>query len=402
MILEFIVSLLVGIIVGTFTGLMPGIHINLVSAFLLSSLSLFSSIPLISLVVFIVSMSITHTLLDFLPSIYLGAPEDDTYLSILPGHKMLKQGKAHEAFVITLYGCLIGIPIVLIFTPVFILFLPAFFSLIKSAMPFILIFISLYLVLRDGNILIPLFVFILSGFLGYLTFNLPVKQPLMPLLSGLFGLSSLFISLKQKPKLSPQKPIPLREIKLPKTNFLKSLFAASLAAPLCSFLPGIGSGHAAVLGSEISNSKEDSKSFLFLLGAINIIVMSLSFVTAYSIQKGRTGSAAAVQEILKTITLNNLFIILLTIILSASIAFPLGIQLSKIFSKYIGKINYTYLTAGVIGIVILFNVLFSNWLGLIVLIASIFIGLFCILSGSRRINMMGALILPSIIYYLMN
>jgi len=98
-ILELILALFLGILAGTFTGLSPGIHINLVSTILVSSLPFLSFLPLISLVVFIVSMSITHTFIDFIPSIYFGAPEEDNFLSVLPGHKMLNQGKAHEAFV---------------------------------------------------------------------------------------------------------------------------------------------------------------------------------------------------------------------------------------------------------------------------------------------------------------
>jgi TctA family transporter len=43
----------------------------------------------------------------------------------------------------------------------------------------------------------------------------------------------------------------------------------------------------------------------------------------------------------------------------------------------------------------------SNWIGLIVLITGTAVGMFCILSNVRRIQMMGCLLLPSIIYYLM-
>ena len=404
MILEIILALAIGIACGTFTGLMPGIHINLIAAFLLSSLGYFSSIPLISLAIFIVAMSITHVFIDFIPSIYLGAPDDENFLSILQGHKMLKQGKAHEAFVFTLYGGLTAIPIILIFTPVFIWFLPGLFAIIKSIMPFLLIFISLYLILREENTLNAVIVFFLAGFLGYLTFNLPIKQPLMPLLSGLFGLSSLFISLKQKPKINKQKIISLKEIKLPKKDLIKSTLSAAISSPLCSFLPGIGSGHAAVLASEISNKNENKnpKSFLFMLGIINTVVMSLSFVTAYAIQKTRTGSAVAVRTLLKQISFNNLLIILAVIIVACIAAFFLGIYLSKLTSRFINKINYTYLTIIIITIILMFNMVFSNFFGFIVLLIASCLGLFTILSNSRRINMMGSLILPSIAYYLLN
>ena len=399
--LEIFIAIILGLLAGTLTGLAPGIHINLISSFLVGSIGLFAGVDTISLVVFIVSMSITHTFLDFIPSIYLGAPEEDSFLSVLPGHKMLKQGLAHEAFVLTLYGSITALPIILILTPVFVFGLPLVFSFLKTSIPFILIFASIYLVLREEKPLVALIVFLLSGFLGFFTFSLPVEQPLLPLLTGLFGLSSLLISLKQKPKIEKQVITRLKEIKLRKSEFIKTSFAAFVAAPLCSFLPGIGSGHAAVLGSEISNqSEQNPRSFLFLVGAINTIVMSLSFVTAYSIEKTRTGSAAAVQQLLEKISPSDLIVILITIMLTGVIVFFLGVYLSKLSSRYINKINYTKLTITIIIILFIFNMIFTNWVGLIVLLVGSAVGVYCILSSSRRINMMGSLIFPTILYYL--
>src|SRR3989344_2513274 len=181
--LEIFIAIILGLLAGTLTGLAPGIHINLISSFLVGSIGLFAGVDTISLVVFIVSMSITHTFLDFIPSIYLGAPEEDSFLSVLPGHKMLKQGLAHEAFVLTLYGSITALPIILILTPVFVFGLPLVFSFLKTSIPFILIFASIYLVLREEKPLVALIVFLLSGFLGFFTFSLPVEQPLLPLLT---------------------------------------------------------------------------------------------------------------------------------------------------------------------------------------------------------------------------
>jgi len=137
-----------------------------------------------------------------------------------------------------------------------------------------------------------------------------------------------------------------------------------------------------------------------MLGAINTIIMGLSYVTVYAIQKARTGTAAAVQSLLGIITSNNLTIILITIPISGLISFFLAINLSKFFSSHINKINYKWLTIAVTAIIIIINIIFSNWLGLLVLAAGTSLGFFAISSESRRINLMACLILPSIIYYL--
>ncbi|MEK6933534.1 MAG: tripartite tricarboxylate transporter permease [Nanoarchaeota archaeon] len=400
MILALIVALLLGMLSGTITGLAPGIHINLIAAILLASLSSFAGIPLIALAVFIVAMSITHTFLDFIPSVFIGAPEEDTFLSILPGHELLQEGHGYKAVVLTLYGSLFALLIILIFTPLFILFLPSLYKTIKFIIPFVLIFISFYLIFREDNFLLSLVVFLLAGFLGIAAFNLPIKEPLLPLLSGLFGISSLIISLKSSKNPKKQSLLPLKEIKLSKSEFKKASLAALISAPLCSFLPGISSGHAATIGSEII--PQERKGFLFLVGSINTVIMALSFITVYAIGKARSGTAAAIQDILHQISLQHLIIILGTIIISGILAFFLGINLAKFFALSLNKINYKKLTLGIIIILTIINLIFSSWLGFIVLITSTSLGIFCILSNSRRINLMGSLIIPTIVYYLMN
>ena len=403
MLIEIIAALIIGVLFGIFTGLFPGIHINLVAAGLLALIgsSFFAGIEPLVLVTFIVAMAMTHTFIDFIPSIFLGAPEEDTFLSVLPGHQLLKEGKGFEAVVLTLYGGIIALPIILLFSIVFVYLLPYVFDFVRIYIPYILIFISLFLIFREEEFLISLIIFIFAGFLGLLTFNLPVRGPLLPLLSGLFGLSGLVVSVKNKVKIPEQKFQKLKEIKLEKKSFWKTSFAAAVAAPLCSFLPGIGSGHAAVIGSEIIGKEgENNRNFLFLVGALNTIVMALSFVTAYAIGKTRTGASAAIQEILETISFSNLLIILLVVLISAVASFFVGLRLTKVFAKLVSKIDYSKISLIVIFILILVNLVLSNWIGLIVLATGAALGIFTILSGTRRINLMGCLLLPSIVFYL--
>jgi putative membrane protein len=186
---------------------------------------------------------------------------------------------------------------------------------------------------------------------------------------------------------------------LTKKEFFKSLAAVLISSPFCSFLPGIGSGHAATIGSEII--PQNTKGFLFLVGATNTIIMGLSFITVYAIGKARSGSAAAIEQILGTITKQNLIILLATMLVAGILATILGVYLAKICAKHISKIKYTYLTFFTIAILLIFNIVFTNWLGIFILIISTSLGIFAISSESRRINLMGALIIPAILYYLL-
>lgn len=393
-----ILALLIGILVGTITGLFPGIHINLIASALTSSLALFSSFPPIVLVIFIISISITHTFLDFIPSILLGAPNEENFLSVLPGHKLLNEGKGYEAIILTLQGSLIAIPLLLILTPLLLLSLPSISELIKPIIPFLLILLSIYMIFREENFIASLTIFILAGFLGYLTLNLPVKEPLLPLLSGLFGASSILLSLNNKISLPKQEIKKIKNIFLTKKEIIKSSIAASLTAPLVAFLPVFGSGQAATISSEFSETPP--KSFLFLIGIINTLAMSFSFIALYSINKTRTGSAVAVKEILNKITFNHLLTIIIAIVISGIISFFWGIFLSKLAVKYINKLSYFALSLTTLIIILLVNLIITNYLGIIILITSTSLGIFCILSNSKRINLMGCLLIPTILFYL--
>ena len=136
MILYILLALLIGVLAGTLTGLSPGIHINLVAIFLLSSsLLLLKFVSPIVLVVFIVAMSMTHTFIDFIPSIFLGAPDEDSSLSVLPGHEMLISGRGYEAVILTLYGSVLGLIGIFFLSLLFIIFLPKIYPYFVRIMP---------------------------------------------------------------------------------------------------------------------------------------------------------------------------------------------------------------------------------------------------------------------------
>ena len=401
MLLEIVLAVVIGVIAGIFTGLFPGIHINLVAAGLLALISegYFSSLEIV-LAVFVVAMAVAHTFIDFIPSVYLGAPEEDSFLAVLPGHQMLREGRGHEAVVMTLLGGLAALPLIFFFTLVFVNFLPLVFEYVQALIPLILIFASLYLVFREEEFVISLIVFLMAGFLGLFVFNLPVKEPLLPLLTGLFGISGLVVSLRSNISIPKQEIIKLREIKWNRKRILKSTFAAAIAAPLSSFLPGMGAGHAAVMGSELMGDANDKRSFLFLVGAIGTIVMALSFVSVYAIDKARTGAAVAVDKILGGISPGDLILLMAVVLVSGILAFVAGVNLSKVFSKFVGKVDYRKLSFFILILLIVVNFVLTNFLGMIVLITGSALGVFCVMSGARRINLMGVLMIPTIVFYL--
>lgn len=392
MLIEILISTLIGVFAGTITGLLPGIHINLVGTILVGlSATLFSMVNPIYLISFIASMAITHTFIDFIPSIFLGCPDTETQLSVLPGHELLKEGKGYEAVMLTAVGAIFAIFIlILISFPSAFLF-SKIYGLIHSAMFWILLAVSFLLVFSEKRKFVALFVFLISGILGLCVLNSEVKEPLLPLLTGLFGSSMLIMSIKNKIQ------IPKQETSFQKHKMFKPLIGAIIASPLCGFLPGLGSGQAAVLGNSISRT--DRKGFLILIGATNILVMGLSFVSLYAISKTRTGAAAAVQEIMGILSWKILAVILAVILISGAISFFLTKILTKFFSKRINKINYGFLSVATLIFLVIIVFIFSGFWGLLVLIASTLTGIYCNSLNVKKTHMMGCLLIPTILFY---
>jgi putative membrane protein len=392
-----------GVITGVLTGLIPGIHINLISIILLSFSAYLLNItsPLI-LIIFITSMAITHTFIDYIPSIFLGAPDEDSFLSILPGHKLLLEGKAYFALIFTLYGSITALFIIILFTPIFIYLLPIIYPYILRIMPIILILVSGYLIFTEeqkNKKLWALIIFLLAGFLGLASLNLNLKEPLIPLLTGLFGASNLLISIHQKTKIPPQEIRPIKKIRLRKKSILKSSFASIIAAPFTAFLPGLGASQAALIGKQITEIK-DQREFLFLLGAINTIVMGLSFIALYSIKKTRTGAAVAISKLIPELSLSNLFYILTAIIISGILAAFITVFLAKLIAKKIHKFNYSKLSLTIFVVLLIITLIFTGFIGLLVFITSTALGITTIQLGIKRMHLMGSLLIPTILFYL--
>jgi putative membrane protein len=394
--IELIAFILIGVALGTLTGLTPGIHINLVGAILISiaSLSFFQINP-IYLMAIIVSMAITHTFVDFIPSVFLGCPDTDTELSVLPGHEMLKQGKGHEAIVLTIYGSLAATILLVFLSFPSILIITSLYPFLIKGIAYILIITSLFLIFLEKNKFSAFLAFSLSGILGLCVFNLDLKEPLLPLLTGLFGSSMILTSIKNKVK------IPKQEITFPEITSSRPLFGSLIASLLCGFLPGLGSGQAAILGTTLAKSNE-KKDFLFLLGATNVLVMGFSFISLYAISRTRTGAAAAVKEILGELNISSLILILAIILISGIAAFFISMKLAKYFSDKITKIDYAFISKIVLVILTGVILLFSGIKGFLIFTVSTIVGIYCISLKIRRTQMMGCLLLPTIIFYLFN
>jgi len=398
---QLITAAILGILSGIFTGLIPGIHINLISVLIVTlSGSLMASsfeIQPICFGVFIIAMAVTHTFLDSIPGIYLGAPDESHILTALPGHRMLLQGKGHEAVMLTVIGSLGCALVGLIFFPLTLRLVEKVYPLIKNYIGYMLIIVITYMILKENKVkkLKAFTLFVMSGLLGLTVFRIhTLNQPLFPLLSGLFGLSILLLSLLDNSTI-PKQTNSILNIDI--STLAKSTLVGVFVASLAGFFPGFGSSQAAIIGKEIAG-KIKEYGFLIMVGGINTVNMLTSIATVYVIDKARNGAIVAINKIIGEINLNTMLIFLIITLISAAIATILAMKISRLFSRLIAKINYRLVVSIVIFTIICITIYFDKAIGLLILITSTGVGVTATKLGIAKHHLMGCLILPVIFY----
>ncbi len=401
MLIEILLFSLFGIVVGTICGLLPGIHPNNLLMLIIASLPLLSGYPVQAVVAFIISMVVVNTITSFIPSIFLGAPDDSTALSVLPGHRLLLEGKGLEAVYLSVIG---GLGVVILFVlmiPLMLKILPILYSWIKYYTHWLLSAIVLVMILTEHGLkkkLWGLLVFLLAGILGLITLNSTILQPewiFFPIFSGLFGISTMLISLKDKTRIPKQtKDFGVVKKSLAVAGIIKGFFSGLIVG----ILPGVGAAQAGTLVQQISR-KDDNKEFLVSLGGINTANTIFALAALYAIGRPRSGAAVAVERILGGFSSNDLILLIGVTLFVTGIAAIITFLISKKFLFLLERIPYQKVSIATTVFLIALTAFFAGWIGLLVLFVSTAIGLISPLTGIKRSLCMGVLILPVILYY---
>ena len=434
---------ILGVITGIATGLLPGLHVNNIALILLSLsgiiLSSFvflqdygitSEFIFLLISIFIISNSISHTFHDVIPSTFLGAPDPDTALSVLPAHSLLIEGHGYEAVAISALGSFGAILfcLVLIIPLRFIIGSPLFFyQTLKEIMFFVLIAISLLMIctekgkIKFSNIggkipsifgmFFALFVFLLTGFFGLIIFEIPVESPigvqspvLFPALSGLFGLPTLITSLLTKPVIPEQIVEELEFDTEKKKSSILSVITGSLGGIMVSIIPGITSATGTILAMT-ARGESDKKQTIVTLSAVNTACAFFVVVVMFIILRSRSGATLAVMDLISIdewsalIMPVNLCYLLIAVLLAGLLSYFLTLRIGKIFARKFVNVPYSLVVKLTISLIAVMVFLFTGFMGLLVLVVATCIGLMPVEWGVRRSHCMGILLIPIIIYF---
>ena len=159
---------MLGSLLGMGSGLIPGMHVNTLAllllaasapllegiAYLCSEFGLGPELGPLLLSVLIIAASVTHSFVDFLPSLFLGIPDESKVLSVLPAHRLLLAGQGGPALFCAATGSLIGATVALLLAIPLQLFMLSTWGCewaIELACPYFLLLVSALLIASEAR-----------------------------------------------------------------------------------------------------------------------------------------------------------------------------------------------------------------------------------------------------------
>ncbi|MEM3154547.1 MAG: tripartite tricarboxylate transporter permease [Candidatus Woesearchaeota archaeon] len=364
---------------GILAGLMPGLHTNLLAVVVAG---LHADAWLSS--VFLVSLAVSRSVSDSVPTVFLGASED--VMSLLPGHQLLKKGFGVEAVKCSVLGSILGVIGGIALLPVLVFVFPALYAYIRPYVFWLLAVCILLLLLRDKWW--AWLVFTLSGLLGVLALD-AVREPLFPLLSGFFGASGLLLSVFNKVVVPEQHDADMLRVKA----FLPALLGIVAGSILIMF-PGLGPSQAAALAQF---KKLKSARFLVLTGSLGTVDVIMSLAVLYALNKARNGAVVIVEQLLGSITAQALAMFVAAALFAAGASAIIVLLSSKWYGVFVSGMNYALLSLCVFSFLCAMSFFLSGLLGVLIFATATAIGLIAPLSNCSRAHAMGCLLVPTLI-----
>ena len=421
---------LLGLAAGLVTGLSPGLHVNNVAALVVSTQAAWSlvlaslpvspdadAVPLL-LAVFIVSTGASHAVFDFVPSVFFGAPSEETALGVLPGHRMLLRGEGAQAVALAARGALLGSLGSLVLLVPLRLALADPIGLFEAFRPWAPAFLVALLALllaseahgrgRMRRVLLAAWVQALAGALGVAALRgpsgLPADGALFPLFAGLFGLPGLIRSARDPPsEVPPQREGPVR-VARPGSTVVRGV----LAGAAVSWLPGLSGGAAAALASLTSRRTSDPRPFMLLLGATSSSTAILSVGVLFMIGRARSGVAAGVASLFGDIGRwplsagipGPVLVLSAAAVLSSALAAPLASWVARWIARGWSQADPRRAARVVLAALVLLLALLAGPAGLALAGAAALVGSVPPAAGVKRVHLMASLLVPVLLTYI--
>jgi len=369
-----------GIVLGLLSGLMPGLHSNTMVA-VLASLGIapddFASI--------VIALFPAHLVAAFIPSIFFGIPEEGTVISVLAGHRLVLEGKGITALKTVLLSCAFA---ALLCTALFQPSMAAYalvYGAIKDYIKWILLVIVMLLLVRSKQPALSALVFLLAGALGQYSMNSGMADPFLPLFSGLFAIGAMLTYSAGKVPAQKDEPVD--------RGILKWSALGVVLGMLAHLLPGTGSpSQVATLATLVLPL--GTTAFLATASSTAMSEGIFSLSSAVSIGKSRMGATEALSQ---TINIGqNVFPLLILALVSIAVCIAMIYALRNLIGKA-ANIDFSRANIVLALYLLIVTALINGPAGIAVLVLASAVGWLTIKLGVERTNMMGAIIVPTLL-----
>ncbi len=431
-----LVAALVGALLGCATGLLPGLHVNTLAVVLVATAPAWDALAVglgieptfapFAVAALILAITVSHTFVNIVPATFLGAPDEQTALTILPAHKFLRQGRGFRAVQINAYGSFFALVASLL------LFWPAKWLLVgpvdawnhvREAMPWLLVLLAVFLVWREPACLGPeawprayrcalarltaLALFLATGLYGLFGFRLSYQalvplppSPLLPMLSGLFGAATLIEALAESTKI-PHQFVRLGSDDLTRRGAAASLGCGVAAGAGMSLFPGLTNSTATAVATAMRRGTDAET--LLSLGAVNTANAIFNLLVLYLFDRARSGSVVAIEALVPLEpwqgTMPVSLVWMLFVALAAgTLSLAATLALGRWAARGIHAVPYRPLVWSVLVYLVAIVVLFSGWTGALVFAVGASLGSVPVRLGLQRSPLTGVLLVPVLGY----
>ncbi|NMB79218.1 MAG: hypothetical protein GYA23_09015 [Methanomicrobiales archaeon] len=396
--LEILLGVVIGVVLGTISGIIPGVHANTLAGVLLGLQAfLLSFLGPLALAGSMFSALITHTYVDAIPSTFLGVPDADTSLAVLPAHALCFEGKGEEAVRIAALGSTYAIILAVPLSLLCFLVLPAFQSYFDWWIGILLVAAIGYMIVNGDAPGWALAIFCVSGILGCFALHYSFlawhtvggeSAILMPLLAGLFGISMLVMA--SRGKVPPQRysGILLDERKIAKCSVL-----GTLAGVAVGWLPGLSTASANGVLASIIGYEKDRRGYILATNAANTANAFIGLTALFALSRMRNGVMAAIAE-LPPQSMSALMVIG---ILAAVCAYVITVYLAR-HASLLNGFDSSLLNRSVIVFVVLLCIVLTGPFGLLILILATAVGIVPHIINQPAVYCMGCIMIPVMAY----
>jgi putative membrane protein len=417
--LALVGAALAGTLVSALFSCIPALHIyNVAGLVVILALKLDHLLPAELVALFLLGLVVGYAMVNTIPSVFLGAPDESTLFVVLPGQRYLLQRRGFEASVLTGAGGLGGLGVLVLLAPLLPRALPAVRSIVAPHLHWILAGVSAFLLLSEwpkgtdrGRTRLARFVdawrslaaglltFFLSGALGLVLFYgglVPADrafQNLLPAFTGLFAIPWVLQNLVSQVQVPAQATV--RSVDLSPRLLVRGVGAGTLGGLFAAFFPAVTGGIGGFLAGH-ATAQRDDRLFLVSQGASKLIyyVGAFLFFFVPGVHLSRGGMAWLCGLIYSPHTPATYWTVVAAMAISGGLAFLLLVGLSRGALWLVRRVDYRHISAVTLALLLALVLALTGWRGLLVAIVATGIGLLPVMWGSRRTHCLGVLLIP--------